>query len=263
MVTPPPRSSLVLALILAVLLTAETGQILIGSTDFAPNLGGPRMADLRQRYWPEPPRPRQDEVDPLADWLGLARYLPEAGLTPEQEEAMQPLRAQAARAAAGSLAGYTRFLEPLSPYQRERLREPQRRVVDHRALGLDSAGQDLQILWLHETDLRAAGSTSAAPAIEPAPDPWRLPPSRLAVSLQQLLTDPREPLTPEQARAILERMVLLRNSLYSLHASHQQALDLLTPAQRQGAEGRDLRRWEALPSPQALEMLLELLGGRP
>lgn len=259
----PTRSAVLLGLVLAILLTAETGQILLESKDFAPNMGGSRMAEVRQRYWPESPRPHDDEGGPLADWLGLARFLPEAGLSPAQERLLAPLEAQASQAAAEALEGYTRLLEPLTPGQRERLLEPQRRVVDHRALGLDSAGQDLQVLWLHELDLRALSARTPAPAVEPTPAPWRLPPTRLAVSMRQLLHDPAEPLSPEQARAILDRMVLLRGSLFTLHSTHQQAEGLLTPEQVAAARGRELRRWEALPSPQALEELIVLLEARP
>lgn len=260
----PTRSSVLLGLALGVLLTLETGQILRESTDFAPNLGGPRMADVRHRYWPESPVPRDEEADPLADWLGLARFLPEADLTAAQREALAPLQGRAARAAAEALDGYSRLLEPLTPYQRERLLAPQPRVVDHRALGLDSVGPDLQVLWLHEMDLHAAGAKTVAPALQPPPSTWRLPPTRLAVSMRQLLQDAEEPLTPEQARAVLDRMVLLRNSLFALHSTHHEALSRLTEEQRAAAGKRELRRWEALPSPQALEELVQLLGaGEP
>lgn len=259
---PPSRSSIVLGLVLAVLLSLETGQILTESKEFAPNLGGTRMGALRNKYWPESPRPRDDDPEPLADWLGLVRYLPEADLTEPQEKVMARLERRAARAAAESLEGYTRLLEPLTPAQRRKLLEPQRRVVDHRALGLDSAGQDLQVLWLHEMDLRAAGAKTVAKAVDPVPDPWRLPPTRLTVSMRQLLDDPSDPVTPEQARAVLDRMVLLRDSLRTLHETHQDALEILTDEQLAGAEGRELRRWESLPSPQALEELGTLLEAR-
>lgn len=259
---PPSRSAIVLGLILGTLLSLETGQILTEAREFAPNLGGSRMGALRMKYWPESPRPRDDEPEPLADWLGLIRYLPEAGLAAEQEQAMHRLEQRASRAAAESLEGYTRLLEPLTAAQRRKLLEPQRRVADHRALGLDSAGQDLQVLWLHEMDLRAAGAKTVARAVEPAPDPWRLPPTRLTVSMRQLLDDPADPITPEQARAVLNRMVFLRDSLRTLHETHQDALEILTDDQLAGAKGRELRRWESLPSPQALEELGTLLEER-
>ncbi len=256
------RGTVVLTLVLGLLLNLGMIQILIESREFAPNQQNPRANALRTAYWPESPVSTGETGDPLADWLGLEAYLARSPLSPEQLEAWRPLEDRALEAAELALEGYTRLLEPLTPSQRQKLAEPQPGVVDHRTLGLDSAGLDLLLVWLHRLDERAHQAEAEAPAQSPAPLPMRLAPTRLAVSMTRLLDDPHEPITPAQARAILKREVELRKVLEILHQTHAQARRLLTAQQRQEALALPLRRWEPFPSPRALELFIRSVHER-
>ncbi len=194
--------------------------------------------------------------------MGLEEYLTRASLQDPQIEALRPLEDRALEAAETALEGYTRLLEPLTPSQRRKLAEPQPGVVDHKALGLDSAGLDQILVWLHRLDERAHGAREPAPAQSPPPSPMRMAPTRLAVSMTRLLEDPHEPLTPAQARAILKREVELRKTLEILHNTHAQARRVLTVAQRQEALSLPLRRWEPFPSPRALDLFIRSVQER-
>jgi len=256
------RGTLALTLVLGLLLNLGTLQILVESREFAPNQKTPRANALRTAYWPESPVSTSELGDPLADWLGLEEYLLRATLQNLQIEALRPLEDRALEAAEMALEGYTRLLEPLTPSQRRKLAEPQPGVVDHRSLGLDSAGLDQILVWLHRLDERAHGAEKPAPAQSPLPSPMRMAPTRLAVSMTRLLDDPNEPITPAQARAILKREVELRKTLELLHNTHAQARRVLTSAQRQEALSLPLRRWEPFPSPRALELFIRSVQER-
>jgi hypothetical protein len=256
------RGTLVLVLALGLLFNLGTLQILVESREFAPNQKSPRGNALRTAYWPESPVSTSELGDPLADWLGLEEYLARASLQNSQIEALRPLEDRALEAAEMALEGYTRLLEPLTPYQRRKLAEPQPGVVDHRTLGLDSAGLDHILVWLHRLDERAHEAEKPAPAQSPIPSPMRMAPTRLAVSMTRLLDDPHEPLTPAQARAILKREVELRKALDILHHTHAQARRVLTSAQLQEALSLPLRRWEPFPSPRALEIFIRSVQER-
>ncbi len=251
------RGVVLLTLALGLLLNLGTAQILIESREFASNQQSPRGNALRSAYWPESPVSTSDLGDPLADWIGLEDYLASAHLDPKQVEALIPLEDRAVEAAGLALEAYTRMLEPLTPRQRQKLLVPQQRVVDHEALGLDSAGLDVLMVWLHRLDQRARQTTEYAPACAPAPQPLTMAPTRLAVSMTRLLDDPEEPITPSQARSILKREVELRKILEMLHSTHAQARRLLTSTQRQEARRLPLRRFEAFPSPRALDIFLQ------
>jgi len=257
-----PRGVVLLTLTLGLLLNLGTIQILIESRQFASNQQSPRCNALRSAYWPESPVSTSDLGDPLADWLGLEDYLASAPLAAGQAEALVPLEDRAVQAAGLALQAYTRLLEPLNPAQRRKLAEPQRRVVDHQALGLDSAGLDILMVWLHRLDERARQTTEVAPACAPPPEPMRMAPTRLAVSMTRLLDDPRTPITPAQARAILKREVELRKILEMLHSTHVQARRLLTASQRKQATRLPLRRFEPFPSPRALDLFLQKVRDR-
>ena len=161
-----------------------------------------------------------------------------------------------------ALEGYTALVEPLTPEQRRELAVPQERVVDHRALGLDSAGVDVVLVWLHRMDERASGSSEAAPPQKPAPAPMRMSLTRLAAAMTRLLDDPSEPITAAQARAILENEIRLRKTLETVHALHARARRLLSAAQRSEAKALPLRRWESFPSPRGLELFVEMVRER-
>jgi len=259
------RGTLVLTLALGLLLNLGTLQILVQSREFAPNQKNPRANALRTAYWPESPVSTGELGDPLADWLGLEEYLTRASLQDPQIEALRPLEDRALEAAETALEGYTRLLEPLTPSQRRKLAEPQPGVVDHKALGLDSAGLDQILVWLHRLDERAHGAREPAPAQSPPPSPMRMAPTRLAVSMTRLLGgSPTSPLTPgprpratsSSAKSNSERPWKL------LHNTHAQARRVLTVAQRQEALSLPLRRWEPFPSPRALDLFIRSVQER-
>jgi len=256
------RGTLFLTLVLGLLLNLATFQILAESRQFSPNQKSPRANALRTHYWPESPVSNSEMGDPLADWLGLEEYLGRASLEVQQIEALRPLEDRALEAAELALEGYTRLLEPLTPNQRRKLAEPQPGVVDHQTLGLDSAGLDHILVWLHRLDERALGAEEPAPAQSPPPSPMRMAPTRLAISMTRLLEDPHEPITAAQARAILKREVDLRKTLEILHQTHAQARRLLTATQREEALSLPLRRWEPFPSPRALELFIRSVHER-
>lgn len=241
------RGPVVLGVALALLLTLETWQIGVESREFTPNTGSLRGSHLRQSYWPQVPL--DDQPDPLADWLGLQEFLPEAGLDPKQIPLIRKRQEDAGILAQSALEGYTALLEPLTPEQRRDLLEPQRGVVDHRALGLDSAGSDLILLWAHRFDV-LAGKAAPSAALEPPPEPVRLPLTRIAAGMMQL-----QDLQPGQARAVLDRLKALAVVVTRLHRSHEAAVLVLTPAQVKRAAGRPLRRAEPFPSPFTLERI--------
>lgn len=247
---------------LTALLGWETWQVFDQSRRFAPNLPSERGNQLRRLYWPD--AHLDDRGGPLADWIGLADWLEESPIPPNQADRLRGLVVTARAASQEALAQYGRLLMPLRPGQVRKVLAPQPGVVDHRALGLDSSSSDLIFCALDALD-RAAAGAAPAPSASSTPLPVRLPLERLGASIAQLIGDPEEPLEPGQAAATLGVIQALRRECLTLHRSHQAALATLTPAQQRLASARPLRRAEWFPAPFTLEALdrrLETLEAR-
>ncbi len=257
-----------LAVLLVLMLCSETYFLHVHSSLFFPNIRTPELSTLFTSYWPESSSsPHSDAGAPIEDWIGLEEYISGIKLSSSQEEKIRQIEDKMLIYADYAQKDYNNILRCLTPRQLELLKEPQKRVSDHRSLGIDCVGKDQQLFCLHQLyELSQKDKGSDNVINTPSPNetdekeiPENIAPTRLMVSMSRLIEEDIEPITPAQARSILNCFTTLSQHISAIHILHTSALETLTDEQIQQAQQCELRHYEAFLSPVYLETLKEII----
>ncbi|MCR5660661.1 MAG: hypothetical protein K6G50_00845 [bacterium] len=263
------RCSSWLTIVLVLALCCETYFLRVHASLFFPNIRTPEISILYSNYWPETAYHYSDDGYPIGDWLAFEEFVSELKLTAKQEKELRAIEDIVIANIDEAQKDYENILKCLTPKQLEMLKEPQRTVADHRSLGIDCVGKEQQLLCIYQLNELAYNSpsskTDSKDANELANDseiPKNMAPTRLMISLSRLIEEGKEPITPSQAKKILDCFTSLRQHIAIIHNEHIPALKVLSEEQIELAKKRELRHFEAFLSPVYLQNLKKTISQR-